>query len=64
MDIECGLCFTNPSPDYYQPEWSDIPTCKIYSCRCGAMEWTEELTDEEEWEFMQQVMEGENETKI
>lgn len=49
---ECELCFTYPRADYYQPEWSDIPTRKIYSCRYGAIEWDEPLTAEEEAEFL------------
>jgi len=50
--IECELCFTYTRGEYYQPEWSDIPTKIFYSCRCGAVEWSEDLTAEQEAEFM------------
>jgi hypothetical protein len=46
--------------EYYQPEWSDIPTMKFFSCRCGAVEWQEELTQEEEIQFYEEQKEIDN----
>ena len=59
-DIECPLCFTYARMEYYQPEWSDIPTMKFFSCRCVEVEWQEELTQEDEIQFYEEQKEIDN----
>lgn len=56
---ECLLCFTYPKSEYYQPEWSDIPTRKIWLCSCGALMLDEDLPIDEEWQFISYLEEEE-----
>lgn len=53
---ECPICFTQLSDQLYQPEWSDIPTKVIYSCRYGCTILERPLTNEEEQEYIEDLM--------
>lgn len=57
--IECPFCYHPITNQVYQPEWSDIPTKIIYSCVYGCTTYSRPLTNEEEQQYIEMLIEEE-----